>query len=119
MKTRFFISVLMMVLSLSVNANDDIPLSEGGVPFPGGGNNPRSVYEVSASVSNHIVTVSFESLIDSRVVVTESQTGITLFDQSYDPAYSVLANLTSLPAGNYTLYIYAYGIWWYGTFEIE
>ena len=79
MKTRFFISVLMMVLSLSVNANDDIPLSEGGVPFPGGGNNPRSVYEVSASVSNHIVTVSFESLIDSRVVVTESQTGIVLF----------------------------------------
>ena len=118
MKTRFFFSAVLMALSLVASANDDIPLSQEGVPLPGSGNNPRSVYEISATISNQVVTVSFDSQIESRVIIIDSQTSTTVYDQTFVPSYSVQANLSSLPAGSYTLYVYAYGIWWHGAFAI-
>lgn len=119
MKTRFFFSAVLMALNLVASANDDIPLSQEGVPLPGSGNNPRSVYEITASINNQVVTVSFDSQIESQVIIIDSQTSTTVYDQTYVPSYSVQANLTSLPSGNYTLYIYAYDVWWHGVFVIE
>lgn len=37
----------------------------------------------------------------------------------YAPAYSAQADLTSLPAGEYVVEIYAFDEWWTGYFEIE
>lgn len=65
------------------------------------------------------MTVIYESQTASRVMVIDSQTSISQYDHTFSPAYSIQADLTSLPAGSYTLYIYAYGIWWHGTFAIE
>ena len=79
---------------------------------------PRSITEVTASIDGQVLTVQFSELTASQIVVRDSADN-TVFDQAYVPAYSVQENLVSLSAGNYTLYIYALGYWWYGQFEIE
>ena len=78
---------------------------------------PRSVTQVTASIDGQVVTVSFDELTASQIVVTNAA-NMTVFNQTYVPAYSVQANLSSLPSGSYTLHIYALGSWWYGVFNL-
>ena len=80
---------------------------------------PRSIVsEVTASIDDQVVTVSFSELTASQIVVTDSS-DLTVFNQTYSAAYSVQANLTALPSGSYTLHVYALDSWWYGIFIIE
>ena len=79
---------------------------------------PRSATQVTASIDDQVVTVSFSELTASQIVVKNSA-NLTVFNQTYIPAYSAQADLTSLAPGCYTLHIYAMGDWWYGHFEIE
>ena len=118
MKLKHHLFLIAAMITFSLYAND-IELKTGGTPPPGEQNNPRSTCEIFASIEEGTVTVIYESQTASRVMVIDSQTSTTVYDQTYVPSYSVQANLTSLPSGSYTLYIYAYGIWWHGTFAIE
>lgn len=82
------------------------------------GEDGRSIQtEVTASIDDQVVTVSFSELTASQIVVTDAA-NMTVFNQTYAPAYSVQANLSSLPSGSYTLHIYALGSWWYGVFNL-
>ena len=74
---------------------------------------------VTASLESQVLTIQFGELTSSQVVITDGLTNSTVWSNSYNPSYSVQANLTSLAAGSYTLYLYAYGVWWHGTFAIE
>ena len=78
---------------------------------------PRSITEVTASIDSQVLTVSFNELTASQIVVTDS-VNMTVFNQIYAPAYSAQANLSLLPSGSYTLHIYALGSWWYGVFNL-
>ena len=119
MKALKFFLVPLMLLPLSLSAKDDIPLGQDPVPPPGEPTNPRSIEgEVTASIDDQVVTVSFCELTASQIVVTDSS-DLTVFNQTYSAAYSVQANLTTLPSGSYTLHVYALGSWWYGIFIIE
>lgn len=96
-----------------------IALAENNIPlvrdYPGldPDDEPRSIIEVTASIDDQVVTVSFSELTASQIVVTDSANQ-AVYNQTYPAAYSALADLSSLPAGNYTIHIYAYGYWWYG-----
>ena len=73
---------------------------------------------ITASIDDQVITVSFSDLTASQIVVKNSA-NLAVFNQTYIPAYSAQADLTSLAPGCYTLHIYAMGDWWYGHFEIE
>jgi hypothetical protein len=62
--------------------------------------------------------VSFTDVTASSIVVYDA-TDTVVFSQNYTPAYSAQADLTSLPAGEYVVEIYAFDEWWIGDFEIE
>lgn len=120
MKAKKVLSLLSLaLLPLFLYANDDIPLWQGNVPTPGDPTDPRSIENVvTASIDGRVVTVSFNNLTTSHIVVIDSNNQ-TVFNQTYSASYSVQADLLSIPLGNYTIYIYAYGYCWVGVFSIE
>ena len=111
------ILLLLALLPVVSFAGNNIPLTpEDPTPH---GSDPRSIEnEVTASIDDQVVTVSFSELTASQIVVTDSANQ-TVFNQTYPAAYSALADLTSLAAGNYTIHIYAYGSWWYGYLVLQ
>lgn len=119
MKAKQLLSLMSLALfTISLGANDDIPLRQDDLPGLGDPTNPRSVVtEVTASIDDHVITVSFEEMTASQIVVTNSS-DIQVFNQTYSPAFSVQANLSTLPSGSYTLHIYALGYWWYGYLDL-
>lgn len=120
MRTKFisFLTILATT-SLMSFANDEIPLRQGSIFEPGEPTNPRSIEcEVMASTDGQVVTASYSELVASQIVVKNTGNQI-VFDQTYAPACSVEVNITSLPIGSYTIYIYVMDNWWYGQFEIE
>jgi hypothetical protein len=112
---KTILSLLAVLIGQFVMA-DNIDLVRG---YPGldPEDDPRSVTQVTASIDGQVVTVSFDELTASQIVVTNAA-NMTVFNQTYVPAYSVQANLSSLPSGSYTLHIYAMGSWWYGVFNL-
>ena len=107
------------MFTFSAYAQQHIELKGSSVPEPGEPTDPRSIEcEVTASLDDQVITVSFCELTESQIVVKNSTNQI-VYNQNYIPAYSVQANLVSLPTGIYTLFIYAMDDWWYGYFEIE
>lgn len=80
----------------------------------------RSGGSVFASIDEQVITVSFTDVTESSIVVYDvTNPDTVLFSQNYAPAYRAQADLTSLPAGEYVVEIYAFGYWWIGYFEIE
>ena len=120
MKARTLLSFLSLIFITSMmSANDDIPLWQDDGPEPGEPTTPRSIENlVTASIDGQVVTVSFSELTTSQIVVTDSS-DLTVFNQTYLAAYSAQADLSSLPTGNYTIHIYAYGTWWYGSLILQ
>ena len=109
---------MLPVFTVSMYAQN-IELKGGNIPEPGEPTEPRSIeIEVLASIDDQVVTVSYSELVASQIVVKDN-VNQTVFDQTYALAYSVQANLMSLPVGNYTIFIYIMDDWWYGQFEIE
>ena len=103
-------------MSMSMNAIDVDVEKEDPDPFP---EDRSATATVTASLECQVLTIQFSELTSSQVIITDGLTNSTVWSDSYNPSYSVQANLASLPAGSYTLHIYAYGIWWHGTFAIE
>jgi hypothetical protein len=120
MKAKKFLSLLSLALiTAAMYANDDIPLRQEDGPGPDEPTIPRSIEnELTASIDDQVVTVSFSELTASQIVVTDSANQ-TVFNQTYPAAYSAQADLSSLPAGSYTIHIYAYGAWWYGYLDLQ
>ena len=114
---RKVLLLFTIMLSLTVKAGDiAVEKKTGSGDWEAGG---RSIEcEVTASIDDQVITVSFSDLTASQIVVKNSA-NLAVFNQTYIPAYSAQADLTSLAPGCYTLHIYAMGYWWYGHFEIE
>ena len=112
---KTILSLLAVLIGQFVMA-DNIDLVRG---YPGldPEDDPRSVTQVTASIDGQMLAVSFSELTTSQIVVTDSA-NLTVLDQTYAPAYSVQAVLSTLPSGSYTLHIYAMGSWWYGVFNL-
>lgn len=108
--------ILAAVFALPVFAVTPVALKQK----PGSNTGSRTEIVVSASIEDQVLTVSFTDATASSIVVyEESDPDNVLFSQTYAPAYSVQANLTTLPTGDYVVEIYAFGEWWTGSFYIE
>jgi hypothetical protein len=113
---KTIIMILAVILGQLVMADNNIHLVKD-TPGLDPDDEPRSITEVTASIDEQVITVSFSELTASQIVVRDSA-NLTVFDQTYASAYSVQADLSSLTLGHYTIYIYAYGEWWYGFFSL-
>ena len=113
---KTIIMILAVILGQLVMADNNIHLVKD-TPGLDPDDEPRSITEVTASIDAQVITVSFSELTASQIVVRDSA-NLTVFDQTYASAYSAQADLTSLTLGHYTIYIYAYGEWWYGFFSL-
>lgn len=115
---KTIILIFSVLLGQFAMAENNIPLVRNH-PGLDPDEQPRSIeFELTASIDGQVVTVSYTDLVASQIVVRNSANQI-VFDQTYALAYSVQANLTSLPVGSYTIYVYVMDDWWYGQFEIE
>ena len=115
-KKNIILLILAVVFTLPVFAHSQISLRKQSVHQTGS----RTEQVVSASIDEQVLTVSFTDVTASSIVVYDATDPDTvLFSQNYAPAYSAQADLTSLPAGDYVVEIYAFGYWWIGYFEIE
>ena len=110
----FLFSILVGQFSF---AETDIQLMKGNPSFDPGDDDRSIQVPLMASLDAGVITVSFEEMTASQIVVTNSS-DIQVFNQTYSPAFSVQANLSTLPSGSYTIHIYALGYWWYGYFDI-
>jgi hypothetical protein len=113
---KTIIMILAVILGQLVMADNNIHLVKD-TPGLDPDDEPRSITEVTASIDEQVITVSFSELTASQIVVRDSA-NLTVFDQTYASAYSVQADLSSSTLGHYTIYIYAYGEWWYGFFSL-
>lgn len=108
--------ILTSIIALPLFAGEQIALRMK----PGSYTGSRSESAVSASIDEQVLTVSFTDVTASSIVVYDATDPDTvLFSQNYAPANSAQADLTSLPAGEYVVEIYAFDEWWIGDFEIE
>lgn len=114
---KTFIFLIAVLMEQFVMADNNIHLVRDSPGFDPE-DDPRSITEVTASIDGQVLTVQFSELTSSQIVVKDSADN-TVFNQAYVPTYSVQETLVLLSAGNYTLYIYALGYWWYGQFEID
>ncbi len=118
MKKGLLLCILLFSVLFSNAAVPVIVIKQGGIPSEGDEDNPRSIEcEVTASIDDQVITVSFSELTASQILVRDSA-NLTVFNQTYASAYSAQADLTSLTLGHYTIYIYAHGKWWYGFFSL-
>lgn len=115
-RKKIVIMLFIALFTLSLYAKDDIIVRKKAGHETGS----RTEEVVTASINQQVLTVSFTDATASSIVVyEESDPDTVLFSQTYAPAYSVQANLTTLPAGDYIVEIYAFNEWWIGEFEIE
>jgi hypothetical protein len=115
-KKNILLLLLVAIVTLPVFGSKDVIQLRKNGPHTGS----RSEVVVSASIEDQVLTVSFTDATASSIVVyEESDPDTVLFSQTYTPAYSVQANLTTLPAGDYVVEIYAFNEWWTGNFYIE
>ena len=115
-RKKIVIMLFAALFTLSLFAKDDIIVRKKAGHETGS----RTEEVVTASINQQVLTVSFTDVTASSVVVyEESDPDTVLFSQTYSPAYSVQANLTTLPTGDYVVEIYAFDEWWIGEFEID
>ncbi len=93
-------------------------------PLPGHGGNgqgkPKSpTTQVLAALEENVLYLSFSPSSSSEVIITDSQTNTVVYSNNFGEAAGQAIPLSSLPAGEYELSIYAFDQWWEGVFEIE
>ena len=122
MKNRIKIRLLLMAL---VTLTPLHVFSENKPPIPiesdgddKNNKNQRTLeFPVSFCLENNFLNVEMYSPIISEILISNSENTV-VFDQVYPASSSVQVDLSSLPSGNYYLYIYAYDTWWTGEFEL-
>ena len=107
----------LLMISLALQAND-IPLSKDEDPPINGGNDGRSSTTVpTASIDYPELTV-FTGVVPAYIVIMDSNLS-TVITESVNTNPLVVLDLALLPSGQYYLYIYMDGTYWYGSFDLD
>lgn len=104
---------------MSSFGEDIILQPEEGGNGTGQGRPKSPAAQVSAELEEIVLYLSFTPSSSSEVTITDSQTNTVVYSNSFGVATGQVINLSTLPAGEYELSIYAFGTWWEGEFEIE
>lgn len=111
-----FVSCLVCMNSFGEDIILETPPEHGG----NGQGSPKSpIEQVLASLEENVLYLSFTPSSSSEVTITDSQTDTVVYSNTFGVATGQVIPLTTFPAGEYELSIYAYGQWWEGEFEIE
>ncbi|MBR3022493.1 MAG: DUF3244 domain-containing protein [Bacteroidaceae bacterium] len=78
-----------------------------------------NVNNVEALLEGNTLTLFFSPSTSSEVIITDSQTNTVVYSNSFGVATGQVINLSTLPAGEYELSIFAFGQWWEGEFVVE
>ncbi len=70
-------------------------------------------------LEGNLLYLSFAPSASSEVIITDSQTDTVVYSNTFGVAAGQVIPLTTFPAGEYELSIFAFGQWWEGEFEIE
>ena len=119
MKRIPLLLMFLSIISLPIGATDDIDLDYNDPPTNKENKNPRSIIiPVVSSLDSDKLVILFDESVSSRVMIEDTIQNSVIIDQTYPASSSVQVDLSSLPSGNYYLYIYAYDTWWTGEFEL-
>jgi hypothetical protein len=111
-----FVSCLMCMSSFG---EDIILQPEEGGNGTGQGRPKSPAAQVLAALEENVLYLSFAPSASSEVIITDSQTDTVVYSNTFGVAAGQVIPLTTFPAGEYELSIYAFGQWWEGVFEIE
>ena len=111
-----FVSCLVCMNSVGEDIILETPPEHGG----NGQGSPKSpTTQVLAALEENVLYLSFAPSSSSEVTITDSQTNTVVYSGAFGVASTQVISLSSFPAGEYELFIYAYGQWWEGEFELE
>ncbi|MBR4337860.1 MAG: DUF3244 domain-containing protein [Bacteroidaceae bacterium] len=122
MKNKFcLVFSLLLIVSGSVWAQKpkDIPLTV----------NPDDTLSVpksiiicpTATLDGTILTFDFPEATVSQVIISDPNTNAILYSESFASTTEVVVDLEDegISEGSYTLWLFAFGKWWWGEFVIE
>ena len=112
----FFVSCFVCMNSFGDEIILELTPENGGLG-QGGGKSPSEL--VTAILEDEALTLYFSPSTSSQVVITDSQTNTVVYSNSFGVATGQVISVSTLPAGEYELSIYAFGKWWWGEFVIE
>lgn len=96
----------------------DIPVLQGETLPNDEGNNDRSSTAIpTASIDYRELTV-FTGVVPAYIVIMDSNSSSVMTESVNTNPLAVL-NLALLPSGQYYLYIYMDGTYWYGYFDLN
>ena len=115
--------LLLVFISYFVCMNsfgEEINLQKAQTETPPSEGNPKApaLYSVAASLENEVLSLFFTPSASCQVVITDSQTNTVVYSNSFGVATGQVINLSTLPAREYELSIYAFGTWWEGDFVL-
>lgn len=114
---KVLLLIALFVGQFALAAKNNIHLVPHDPPLDPDEDARSIINEVTAFLYDQVLIISFSNLTTSQVIVFNSLDQIS-YNQTYPSAYSVQADLSSLPSGCYTLYVFAYDVWWYGFFVL-
>lgn len=120
MKKVFLFLFVSCFLCMSI-FGDEIPLQPRQSNDPPSMGSPKApnVNNVEALLEGNTLTLFFSPSTSSEVIITDSQTNTVVYSNSFGVATGQVINLSTLPAGEYELSIFAFGQWWEGEFVVE
>lgn len=122
MKNKFclvFSLLLMATGSVWAQNPKDIPviLTPGDSIY-----RPKSIILVpTATLDGTVLTFDFPEATVSQVIISEQNTNAILYSESFASTTEVVVDLEDegIGEGSYTLWLFAFGKWWWGEFVIE
>ena len=111
----FFFSCLVCMSSFGDEIFLELRPENGGL---GDGGEKSPTEQITAMLEGYYLYVSFNPSSSSQIVITDSQTNTVVYSNSFGVATGQVISVSTLPAGEYELSIYAFGKWWWGEFEL-
>lgn len=83
---------------------------------------PRSIIEIPvATLDGLVLTFDYLEATVSQVIISDQNTNAILYSESFASTTEVVVDLEDegIGEGSYTLWLFAFGKWWWGEFVIE
>ena len=74
---------------------------------------------ISAYLGTDTLAISLASVSFLQVVITDKQTEMTVYSNTWNATSGQVIDLSALSANEYELSIYAFDKWWWGEFVLE
>ena len=120
-KLSVFFGILLLTAGSVWSQGIDVPMSNNNPTQPDGG--PRSIIiPLRVSLEGTMLTFDFSSATASQIVIMDDNNNCqVVYSESFASTTQVIVDLEDegIGEGSYRLWLYAFGEWWEGEFEIE